>query len=232
MSDALEKLRGVDRLAIFPLPLVLMPHELLPLHIFEDRYQKMLRDIEHTGNMFGITFFEAVETFIDRPEIGSIGCVAEVRDTQPMSDGRSNIVTFGTVRYRLLDLVNSVEPYLLGSVEFFEDEKEDPEVVGPLSDNVFEIFERIAKAAFKMSGNRGRFPEIARTDPESLSFLTAAAFNFENDLKYRLLEMTSTVERLERIREILEKTVDQMEESAQIQHVAKTNGHSKKPLDL
>ncbi|MBS0485022.1 MAG: LON peptidase substrate-binding domain-containing protein, partial [Proteobacteria bacterium] len=116
MSDALEKLRGVDRLAIFPLPLVLMPHELLPLHIFEDRYQKMLRDIEHTGNMFGITFFEPVETFIDRPEIGSIGCVAEVRDTQPMSDGRSNIVTFGTVRYRLLDLVNSVEPYLLGSV--------------------------------------------------------------------------------------------------------------------
>lgn len=192
----------------------------------------MLRDIEHTGNLFGITYFEPDETSIDRPHLGSVGCVAEVRDTQSMPDGRSNIVTFGTVRYRLLDLVDSVEPYLLGNIEFFEDEKVDPDLVGPLSNEVFEIFERIAKAAFKMSGNRGRLPEIARTDPESLSFLTAAAFNFENNLKYRLLEMTSTVERLERLREILEKTVDQMEESLQIQNAAKTNGHSKKQLDL
>jgi Lon protease-like protein len=232
MTEALEKLRDVDRLAIFPLPLVLMPYELLPLHIFEERYQKMLRDIAHTGNIFGITFLEPVETFADRPELGSIGCVAEVRDTQSMPDGRSNIVTFGTVRYRLLDLVDAGEPYLLGNIAFFEDDEEDPAIVGPLSDQVFQIFERIAKAAFKMSGNRGRFPEIARTDPESLSFLTAAAFNFENTLKYRLLGMTSTVERLDRLREILEKMVDQMEESAQIQNAAKTNGHSKKLLDL
>lgn len=232
MSEALEKLRDVDRLPIFPLPLVLMPNELLPLHIFEDRYQKMLRDIEHTGNMFGVTFFEPVETFLDRPEIGSIGCVAEVRDAQSMPDGRSNIITLGTVRYRLIDVLDSGEPYFVGNVEFFEDQEEDAEVLGPLSDNVFETFERIAKAAFKMSGNRGRFPEIARTDPESLSFLAAAAFNFENSLKYRLVEMTSTVERLKRLREILEKTVEQMEESAEIQSVAKTNGHSKKRLDL
>jgi ATP-dependent Lon protease len=90
----------------------------------------------------------------------------------------------------------------------------------------------MARAAFKMGGSRGPFPEIQRTDPESLSFLITAAFNFENDKKYRLLEMTSTLQRLSELRDLLRKTVDQMEENAQLQVAAKTNGHSKKKLDL
>ncbi|WP_162551907.1 hypothetical protein, partial [Klebsiella pneumoniae] len=64
------------------------------------------------------------------------------------------------------------------------------------------------------------------------SFLITAAFNFDNERKYRLLEMTSTSERLTDLRDVLEKTVDQIEESAEIQDVAKQNGHSKKKLDL
>jgi len=103
---------------------------------------------------------------------------------------------------------------------------------GPLADEVFELFERMAKAAFKMSGSRGQLPQIQRTDPESLSFLITAAFNFDNDKKYPLLEMTSTVARLTELKSILEKTVGQIEESADIQSVAKLNGHSKKKIDL
>jgi ATP-dependent Lon protease len=232
MSKALEKMSGIDRLPIFPLPLVLLPNELLPLHIFEDRYRKMLADVSDNGNMFGITLFEPSEAFIDRPQTGSTGCVAEIRDVQTTPDERSNIVTLGTVRYRLLDFAPSEEPYLLGEIEFFEDDDEDPLVLNPLADEVFAIFERIAKAAFKMSGNRGRFPELIRTDPESLSFLTAAAFSFENALKYRLIEMTSTIERLERLREILTKAVGQMESSADIHGAAQTNGHSKKKIEI
>ena len=65
-----------------------------------------------------------------------------------------------------------------------------------------------------------------------MSFLITAAFNFENEKKQSLLEMTSTRERLLSLKEILYVTVVQMEQTADIQAVAKTNGHSKKKLDL
>ena len=232
MTEAQKKVQGIDRLAIFPLPLVLMPRELLPLHIFEEKYREMLRDVSQTDNIFGINLFEPDEDFLDRPKLGSIGCAAEIREVHSLPDGRSNIVTLGAIRYRLIDFIDTSEPYLIGDVEFFEDLNEDPALLHRVANEVFEIFERIAKAAFKMSGNRGRFPEITRTDPESFSFLAAAAFNFENDFKYRLLEMTSTIERLEKLRAILEKTVDQMEENAAVQKLAQSNGHSKKKLDI
>lgn len=232
MSDRLEKLRGIDRLPIFPLPLVLLPNEMLPLHIFEDRYQAMLEDISHTGKMFGITLFEPSEPFIERPALDTVGCVAEVRDIEKLDDGRANIVVLGLVRYRLLGYAETGSGYLMGEVEFFEDEAEDTATLEPLAEEVFQIFERVAKAAFKLSGKRGAFPEIARTDAESFSFLSSAAFSFENELKYRLLETTSTVERLTKLREVLVKAADELEASADIRHAAQTNGHSKKKLDL
>jgi Lon protease-like protein len=103
MSEALDKVSGIKHLPIFPLPLVMLPNELLPLHIFEDRYRKMLTDVEQTGKLFGITLFEAQESFIEKPPVGSIGCVAEIRESELLPDGRSNIKAHGVVRYRLLD---------------------------------------------------------------------------------------------------------------------------------
>lgn len=232
MSEALEKVAGIRNLPIFPLPLVMLPNELLPLHIFEDRYRQMLKDVETAGNFFGVTPFEPPETFIDRPPAGSVGCVAEIRESETLPDGRSNIITLGLVRFRLIGYVDADAPYLVGDVEFFEDDAEPEEEIKPLADEVFTLFERMAKAAFKMSGSRGRLPEIGRTDPEALSFLISAAFNFDNDKKYELLETTSTSERLESLREILSRAVGQVEESAEIQAVSRTNGHSKKKIDL
>ncbi len=232
MSEALEKMRGIDRLPLFPLPLVMLPNEILPLHIFEDRYQQMLKDVEATNKMFGVLLFEPVEDFIERPSTGTIGCVAEIRDTDMLDDGRANIVTLGVVRFRLIDYIDDGEPYLVGDIEYFEDEDTDDIETEPLADEVFDLFQRIAKAAFKMSGGRGRLPDIHRGDAEQLSFLVTAAFNFENELKYELLKMTSTAERLEKLRDILKKMVGQMEESADIHAVSKTNGHSKKKLDI
>ncbi|MFZ1699908.1 MAG: LON peptidase substrate-binding domain-containing protein [Pyrinomonadaceae bacterium] len=232
MSDALEKVTGLTHLPIFPLPLVMLPNELLPLHIFEERYQQMLRDIEHQRNLFGITLFDPVESFIEKPAAGTVGCVAEIRESEILEDGRSNILTLGIVRYRLIDYIDVGDEYLVGNVEFFEDTDDDRGEVNSVADEVFALFERMAKAAFKMSGNRGSFPEIIRTGPEALSFLITAAFNFDNEKKYRLLEMTSTIDRLTELKTILLQTVGQIEESAQIQSVSRTNGHSKKKLDL
>ena len=232
MSEASEKIAGLEHLPIFPLPLVLMPYELLPLHIFEPRYRQMLKDIELRRNLFGVSFFEQQSDFDEKPKVGSIGCVAEVRQSQMMPDERSNIVTFGLIRYRLLDYVDIGTPYFSAELQFFEDESESKEILDPIADDVFGLFERVAKAAFKLSGNRGRFPEVPRADPEQLSFLVAAAFNLDNEVKAQFIEMTSTSARLIRLKAILEQAVEQMESNADIVSVAQKNGHSKKPINL
>ena len=90
----------------------------------------------------------------------------------------------------------------------------------------------MAKAAFKLSDNRGKFPDIPKADPEQLSFLITVAFNLDNELKYRLLETHSTSDRLQKLKEILEQTVTKMEESAEIHKISQLNGHSKKKLDI
>lgn len=232
MSEAFDKVKGISQLPIFPLPLVLLPVEILPLHVFEPRYREMLTDATASNNFFGVHLFEPKDEFDIRPSIGSIGCVAEVREVQPMEDGRSNILTTGVVRYRLLDYVEAEKSYFVGKVEFFEDVIEDPVPQLKTADEVFALFERVARAAFKMSGNRGPLPQIERTDPEPMSFLVTAAFNFDNQKKYRLLEMESTTKRLRSLRKMLIHAADQMETSAEITLLAKRNGHSKKTLDL
>lgn len=232
MSDALEKVSGIRHLPLFPLPLVLLPNELLPLHIFEPRYRQMLKDVALDKKMFGVSFFNPQETFVEKPALGSVGCVAEIREVQQMSDGRSNILTIGVVRYRLNEYIDAGEPYLIGDVEFFEDDVEDENTLNPLADEVFKLFRRVAQAAHKLSSERGAFPDVQQTEPQALSFLVTAAFNLEPNLKYQLLETRSTVERLTKLREILLQTVDTMEESAEIQKIAKTNGHSKKKIDI
>lgn len=232
MSEALEKVRGVKRLPLFPLSVVLLPDEILPLHIFEPRYRQMLRDIRLEKNMFGVSFFDASKAISDKPEIRSLGCVAEVREAQTMKDGRSNILTVGVIRYRLESYVQTDEPYLVAEVSFFEDEPESPEKTQVLADEVFALFKRMAQAAHDISGQRGRLADIPQAPPDRLSFLIAAAFNFDLNLKYELLEMRSTAERLSRLRNYLKQSVEKIEESAEISKVAKTNGHSKKKIEL
>jgi len=232
MSEALEIVAGIRHLPIFPLPLVLLPNELLPLHIFEPRYRQMLKDIGLEKNLFGVTYFNQENTLSEKPPVDTIGCVAELRELQSLPDGRSNILSIGVIRYRLLDYVDSGDPYFVGDVEFFEDYEEDETVLAPLSDEVFRLFRRIARAAHKLSGERGRFPDIPQAEPQALSFLVTAAFNLEPEMKYKMIEIRSTIERLERLREILKQTVGKMEESADIHKISQTNGHAKKKIDL
>lgn len=232
MSEASEKVAGIRHLPLFPLPLVLLPNELLPLHIFEPRYRQMLKDIGLEQNFFGVTYFNQEDTLADKPPVETIGCVAEVREIQNLPDGRSNLLSIGVIRFRLLDYVETGDPYLVGDVEFFEDDPEDETVLNPLADEVFRLFKRIAKAAHKLSGERGRFPEIPQAEPQALSFLVTAAFNLEPEMKYKMVEIRSTIERLEKLREILKQAVGKMEESADIHKISQTNGHSRKKIDL
>jgi Lon protease-like protein len=232
MSEAMEKVLGIEQLPLFPLPLILLPNEVVPLHIFEPRYRQMLTDIELRRNIFGVNLFEHDSIPDSKPAIGSVGCAAEIREKNMLPDGRANILASGVIRYRLLNYVDSGTPYLTGEVEFFEDEEEDAEVVQPVADEVFDLFERIARAAFNISGNRGSFPEIPKALPEQLSFLVTTAFSLDNDIKYELMELTSTSRRLTKLREILLQAVDQMESNAETVKAARTNGHADKKIDL
>ena len=133
---------------------------------------------------------------------------------------------------RLVDLMDDDKQYLYGDVAFFEDEPDESGDPENLAGEVFDLFMRMANAVSKINGSRIKLPEISRSDPESLSFLAAATLGFENELKYRLLEMTSTVERLESIRKTLIQSVKQIEDRTDIVAAAQTNGHSKKKLDI
>jgi Lon protease-like protein len=231
MADELITLSGTATIPIFPLPLVLMPYELLPLHIFEERYLEMLADVASTNNVFGISYFDA-DGIAERPEEGSVGCAAQVRQIETLDDGRSNIVTLGVTRYRIIEYLDRGKPYIEAEVAYFVDDDEDESECDVAANRVYGLFQRIAEAAFKMSGSRGRLPDLAQGEPEQLSFLVGAGFNFENEMKLEMLSETSTIERLARLDNILSKMVGQIEQTADIHSVSKTNGHSKKKLDL
>lgn len=232
MSEESKKVMGINQLPIFPLPLVLMPFEILPLHIFEERYRKMLDDVGVSKNMFGVSLFEPDGPEQSKPSIGTAGCVAEIREAHELEDGRSNILTTGVIRYRITDYVETSEPYLIAEIEFFEDEEEADSAVEPLAEEVFELFKRVAEAAHRISGQQGDFPDLPKAEPEQLSFLVSAAFNLDNEVKYRLLEMQRTSERLSHLRDVLSRSVEQVEETARINKVSRTNGHVKKKIDI
>lgn len=232
MNELLEKVRGVSRLPLFPLPVVLFPGTPLPLHIFEPRYQQMLRDISIGNRLFGLSFFDASAQESSIPEIGHFGCAAEVREVEELPDGRSNIVTFGIARYEMTGFAESDEPYLIGEVEFFSDFEEDKEFLEGKQAEVSEIFRRIGGAIKILTNERGALPELPETSPEQFSFLVAAAIDFDSGIKQELFQMRRTSERLDRLKEILRRAAGEFEDRAEIHQVSKTNGHSKKKINL
>jgi len=232
MSEALDKVRGVDELPLFPLPVILFPGAPMPLHIFEPRYRKMLKDIQITNRLFGLSFFDASESDETLPPLGHLGCVAEIRDVQEMPDGRSNILSVGVIRYRLEDYVDANEPYLVGRISYFEDYDEDKESLEPQAEKVRDFFVRIAQAIKKLSNDNDPLPDFPQTDPEQLSFLVSSAMDIDLKLKYELLELRSTAERLDRLHGYLSRAVIEYEERAHIQQLAKSNGHTKKKVQF
>lgn len=232
MSEEAARVRDITHLPIFPLPLVLMPFEVLPLHIFEPKYKEMLEDVSEGTKLFGVSMFDPEASFDGRPEVGSVGCTAEIKESETLPDGRSNILTIGVIRYRITEYLDIGRPYLEAKVEFFEDEpSEDTSELEILGDEVFKLFERAAKASHTLSGQAGELPEIPKAPPEQLSFLVSAAFGLDSGTKQELIECVETRERLERAKRYLNEAVKQVEETAMIDKISRTNGHAKKKID-
>jgi Lon protease-like protein len=204
----------------------------LPLHIFEPKYRQMLEDIGNFNNLFGLSYFDSSTSDRDLPSPGEIGCVAEVTETQTFPDGRSNILTIGLVRYRIESYVERGDPYLVARVNYFEDTDEDDDALIKAAEDVADTFTRIARAVRTINDERLNLPDISDTEPQRLSFLVAAAMEVDVEVKQELLELRSTAERLERLKNMLDRAVEGYEERARIHELAKGNGHSGKKIDI
>src|SRR5262245_19220730 len=107
---------------IFPLPLVQFPGAITPLHIFEPRYRKMLKDVIARDKTFGIIYRnDQVLLESEQLPVGSICCTVEVAVVQELPDGRSNILCVGSSRYSITAYVEG-ESYLQAEVEIFDDD--------------------------------------------------------------------------------------------------------------
>ncbi|MBM3767842.1 MAG: ATP-dependent protease La domain-containing protein, partial [Acidobacteria bacterium] len=108
-------------LPLFPLGVVLFPRTDLPLHIFEDRYKKMIGELLESTREFGIVLTM-------EKGIASVGCTARITNvTKTYDDGRMDIETTGYRRFEVEQL-DEEEDYLRGRVEFFDDEDGTPPV--------------------------------------------------------------------------------------------------------
>ena len=232
MSEALDKVRGVRELPLFPLPVVLFPGMPMPLHIFEDRYRQMLADVRAGNNLFALCYFDSSSSEKDMPSAGHVGCVAEVAETQALPDGRSNILVVGVIRYEAEAYVERGDSYLVVRPSYFEDDEEDETALADKSREVAGLFMRVANAIRVINDERGKLPDISDTEAQKLSFLVAAAMEIEAETKQDLLELRSTSERLDRLRDLLARVVKGYEERARLHAIAKRNGHGGKKIEL
>ncbi len=215
---------------LFPLNIVQFPSAITPLHIFEPRYRKMLKDVMATDKTFGI-LYRNDEVYLESESLplGSIGCTVEVAVAQELPDGRSNILCVGLSRFYLRGYVEG-EPYLRGEVEFFEDEP-SLEDLSADAERTKDVFQRLLAVSRRLKGepaeDPGSLPDLP-DDPQAISFIVSAYLDIENNQKQDLLELTDTAERLHEVREIISGLADDYERQAFISQVAKKNGHGGK----
>jgi len=214
-------------LPLFPLPVVLFPGALLPLHIFEERYKLMIHNCLDGDKQFGVVLHEPPGEIESHPPPGSIGCIAEIGLVVPLEEGKMNILTTGVSRFRILEFIE-YEPYLIANVELFSDEIEtDIAALESGSEKAKKLFNRILQAARTLSDSLSQQSEVTG-DPQEISFLIASVMPIENSLKQSLLELTSTLERLSQLNRILKKLVGIYEHRARIHHYSTGNGHGGK----
>ena len=210
-------------LPIFPLPLVLFPGATLPLHIFEPRYRAMLADCRAGDGRFGIVL--ATGGSERALPAGHVGCVAELREVQPLPDGRANVVVAGAERFALDRFVDGPAPYHVATVAAWVDLPEDPAGSAALAGSVRATFARVARAARTLADEgEGELPALP-DDVAALSFRIAALVDFELPTRQRLLASRSPRGRLEEIAARLGEALPALEARAAVHVGARSNGH-------
>ena len=213
-------------LPIFPLPLVLFPGAPQALHIFEPRYRQMLADCLAGDQRFGIAHVSPVAAHgvESIPSAGDVGCVAVIRSTQRLPDGRADILTEGERRFRLLEWCADDRLYRVARVEEFEDDPVAPGEALTLAADVRHDFLRLTEALGTLAGNDFAEPVELPADPAALSFRVAAALELHATAKQALLATRSTTARLRELARLLEPLTAEAEQRAVVRERGKRNG--------
>ena len=198
---------GVDEIGLFPLPLVLVPGEKTPLHIFEPRYRELIGECLDEDIPFGLVLADEA----GMREVGTRAAVVEVLERLP--DGRLNVVVEGRERFRLVALTEG-RSYATATVADVADEPDEP------SDEerarVVNAFEKVLAAA------DAEVDELEGVD--DLAFQIAARIDLGTDVKQGLLELTSERERVVRLSPLLDRAAEAVGRDREIRARASTNG--------
>ena len=198
---------SVRELPLFPLPdIVLFPSDVLPLHIFESRYRMMLQSVLETDRRFGVVRWDP-----HTQSMASIGCCAEVIQHQTGEDGRSNIVTLGQQRFRVLNVTRET-PFRTAMVSWIEDDPvEDMNSLHSLTESVASALKDVVELTGKLTDSPTALPEDLPDLPRELSFWIGAHLGGPvADQQQELLELTSTRSRLEQEFSMLDETRRQL----------------------
>ena len=195
-------------LPVFPLGTVLFPGLVLPLHIFEERYRTLVRElVAATGDgphEFGVvTLRRGVEvlqpaesdtapTPVTAPQLYDVGCTAELRQVTELPDGRFDIVTVGRRRFKVVSVESGTSPYLTAQVEWMPDDAAGDDVADQLAPRVLAAFRTYLNLLRPDSEILDQVPD----DPTVLSHLVAASAQLTTDERQLLLAAPDTATRL------------------------------------
>jgi Lon protease-like protein len=198
-------------LPIFELPVAILPGELLPLHIFEDRYKRMIGHCLETAEPFGIVFRD------DEGTAHRIGCTARVTEVlERFDDGRMNVVVTGEQPFRVLERFEDAD-YPAGEVEPIDRENEPGDDDPEAADMARQAFSELVK---RVSGEQPHDLDIDMED----SYGIAARVELPVETKQALLEQRSEPERMRMLGNALRALVAAVARSGEIAERAKMNG--------
>lgn len=197
----------MEELGLFPLRIVLVPGERVPLHVFEPRYKELVGECLAEESAFGLLY----EDDEGVREVGTRAAVVEVLRRYP--DGRLDVVVEGRERFRLVE-ETAGRSFRTGRVEPVADERDEP--AERERERALERYRRVAEIA----GVEAEDLEAA----ESLAFELAARVELPVAAKQDLLELRSEGERLRLVAELLERAARTLEERRERQAAAARNG--------
>jgi Lon protease-like protein len=201
-----------DRLSrdfpLFPLGIVALPGELIPLHIFEQRYQTMMNECLGHGSEFGILW-------LSDDGLREIGCACEIdRVLERMDDGRMNLLTRGTRPFRVVQRQEHL-PYPAGVIEFLED-RDEPSDLDLVSSARVAYADLVRRAT-------DRDPDEQQLD-EMGAYAMAATVDFGPAAKQGLLDLRSENARLQLVARLFRAALKRLDFVDRAQTRARSNG--------
>jgi Lon protease-like protein len=193
---------------LFPLGIVALPGELIPLHIFEERYKTMIDECIGHEREFGIVW-------LSDDGLREVGCACAIDQVlERQDDGRMNLIVRGTRPFRVLERQGHL-PYPAGVIEFVED-RED-KVDADLAQGAHEAYAELFKRA------TDREPDPDELDGMS-AYAMAATVDFGLDAKQGLLDMRSENARLRLVTRLFRAAIKRLDLVDKVQERARSNG--------